>query len=240
MYVKGIKEKFARLFDDPNRQTFKIALDNLTGEYDDLEFKEQEIDVHILAKHILGIANTSGGIICLGVKESEDGLIPIGLDNSSDSTDLKKKLSKYLPYNLDYEVHPIDYDDNGLWSDIRNKSFKIITVEYTPENIPFMPMKGSDDYEKTDIFCRKNSSTNRCEYDDLQDILNKRITASQNFLNLNQELKELEILMERTSLHYKLFYSINNPDFLKILSEFKEKKIKRIEKWLRIDGYDET
>ena len=122
MYDKGIKEKFARLFDDPNRQTFKMALDNLTGEYDDLEFKEQEIDVHILAKHILGIANTSGGIICLGVKESEDGLIPIGLDNSSDSTDLKKKLSKYLPYNLDYEVHPIDHDDNGLWSDIRNKS----------------------------------------------------------------------------------------------------------------------
>lgn len=87
----------------------------MTGEYDDLEFKEQEIDVHILAKHILGIANTAGGIICLGVKESEDGLIPIGLDNSSDSTDLKKKLSKYLPYNLDYEIHPIDYDDNELW-----------------------------------------------------------------------------------------------------------------------------
>ena len=237
---KGIKEKFAKLFDDPNRKTFKIALDNLTGEYDDLEFKEQEIDERILAKHILGIANTSGGIICLGVKESEDGLIPIGLDNSSDSTDLKKKLSKYLPYNLDYEVHPIDYDNNELWADIRNKSFKIITVEYTPENIPFMPMKDSEDYKKTDIFCRKNSSTTRCEYDDLQNILNKRITASQNILNLDQELKELEILMERTSIHYRLFYSINNPDFLKILSKFKEKKIKRIEKWLRIDGCDET
>ena len=28
------------------------------------------------------------------VKESDNGLIPIGIDNSSDSTDLKKKLSK--------------------------------------------------------------------------------------------------------------------------------------------------
>ena len=46
--------------------------------------------------------------------------------------------------------------------------------------------------------------------------------------------------MERTSLHYRLFYSISNPDFLKILSDFKQKKIKRIEKWLRIDGYNET
>ena len=31
MEDKGIKEKFARLFDDPNRQTFKIALDNWLG-----------------------------------------------------------------------------------------------------------------------------------------------------------------------------------------------------------------
>ena len=237
---KGIKEKFAKLFDDPNRETFKIALNNLTGEYDDLEFKEQEIDVHTLAKHILAFANTSGGVICLGVKESDNGLIPNGIDNSSDSTDLKKKLSKYLPYNLDYEVHPIDYDDNELWEEVRNKSFKIITVEFTPEYIPFMPMKGSADYDRTDIFCRKNSSTNRCEYDDLQNILNKRISASQNILNINRELNELELLMKRTSLQYKLVYSINNPDFLKTISQFKEKKIKRIEKGLGIEDYDEN
>ena len=237
---KGIKEKFAKLFDDPNRETFKIALNNLTGEYDDLEFKEQEIDEHILAKHILGIANTSGGVICLGIKESDDGLIPIGINNSSDSTDLKKKLSKYLPYNLDYEVHPIDYDDKELWGDVRNKSFKIITVEYTPEYIPFMPMKDHVDYKRTDIFCRKNSSTNRCEYDDLQNILNKRVSASQNILNIIKELNELELLMKRTSLQYKLYYSINNPDFLNIISQFKEKKIKRIEKGLGIEDYDEN
>ena len=240
MDKKGITEKFAKLFDNPNRETFIIALNNLTGEYDDLEFKEQEIDVHILAKHILGIANTSGGVICLGIKESDDGLIPIGLHSNSDSTDLKKKLSKYLPYKLDYDVHPIDYDDKELWGDVRNKSFKIITVEYTPEYIPFMPMKGSDDYIKTDIFCRKNSSTARCEYDDLQNILNKRVSASQNILNIDQELNELEILMERTSLQYKLFYAVNNPDFLNVIYKFKEKKIKRIEKGLKIDDYDEN
>ena len=240
MDEKGLKEKFAKLFDDPNRETFKIALNNLTGEYDDLEFKEQEIDEHILAKHILGIANTSGGVICLGIKEGDNGLTPIGLDDSSDSTDLKKKLSRYLPYNLDYEVHPIDFDDKELWGDIRNKSFKIISIEYTPENIPFLPMKDSRDYKKTDIFCRKNSSTTRCEYDDLQNILNKRISATQKYLNIDHELNELEILMKRTSPQHTLFYTINNPNFLKIISQFKEKKIKRIEKGLGIDGFDEN
>ena len=32
MDKKGITEKFAKLFDNPNRETFKIALNNLTGE----------------------------------------------------------------------------------------------------------------------------------------------------------------------------------------------------------------
>ena len=41
MDEKGLKEKFAKLFDDPTRETFKIALNHLNGEYDDLEFKEQ-------------------------------------------------------------------------------------------------------------------------------------------------------------------------------------------------------
>ena len=179
-----------------------------------------------------------GGVICLGIKESDDGFIPIGLDSNRDSTDLKKKLSKYLPYNLDYDIHPIDYEDKELWGDLRNKSFKIVTVEYTPEYIPFMPIKGSDAYKRTDIFCRKNSSTNRCEYDDLQNILNKRVSASQNILNINQELNELEILMKRISFPSKLFNVINNPEFLEIINQFKEKKIKRIEKGLGIDDYD--
>ena len=44
--------------------------------------------------------------------------------------------------------------------------------------------------------------------------------------------------MKRTSIQYKLFYSINDPDFLKLMSQFKEKKIKRIEKCLGIEDYD--
>ena len=65
--MKGIKENFAKLFDDPNRVTLKDSLNNLTTEYDDFEFKEIEIKDYILAKHIIGMANTNGGIIILGV-----------------------------------------------------------------------------------------------------------------------------------------------------------------------------
>ena len=46
--------------------------------------------------------------------------------------------------------------------------------------------------------------------------------------------------MKRTSPQHTLFYTINNPNFLKIISQFKEKKIKRIEKGLGIDGFDEN
>lgn len=97
MNEKGINEKFAKLFEDPNRVTFKESLVNITGEYDDIEFKEREIEYKILAKHILGIANTSGGLICLGIEETENGLKPKGLERNTDITQMKTQLNNYLP-----------------------------------------------------------------------------------------------------------------------------------------------
>lgn len=235
MNRKGIKEKFAKLFDDPNRVTFKDSLNNITGEYEDLEFKENEIEPQILAKHILGIANTLGGIICLGIEETDNGLKPKGLEKNSDVTPMKQKLGNYLPPNLKYDIHPIDYDKNEEWKELRNKSFKIITIEYTPEYLPFMPIKSCDLYEKTDIFCRKHSNTERCEYEDLQKILNKRIKTLQNQFNLEKELKELELLMSYEIPQKQIYYTLYNRNFLNKISEFREKKEKIIEKGLKID-----
>lgn len=238
--MKAIKETFAKLFDDPNRVTLKDSLKNLTTEYDDFEFKEIEIETHILAKHIIGMANTNGGIIILGVTETERGLEPCGLKTTTDTTDMKKQLSKYLPHELTYEIHQIDYNERDEWDDLKNKSFKIIKVEFTPEYIPFLPIKASKNYEKTDIFCRKNSSTTRCEYGDLQDILNKRkcikshgITA----LTLRNELEELRILSSyNTSFNQAV--NILNPSFLKTVEDLERRKIKYIEKGLNIEDID--
>lgn len=238
--MKSIKENFAKLFDDPNRVTLKDSLMNLTTEYDDFEFKEIEIKDYILAKHIIGMANTNGGIIILGVEDTENGLKPCGLEKTTDITDMKKQLAKYLPHELTYDIHQIDYDERGEWGDLKNKSFKIIKIEFTPEYIPFLPIKGSENYERTDIFCRKNSSTTRCEYNDLQDIFNKRKSINHDritSLTLRNELEELKILSSYNSIFNQALY-LSNPSFLKTIKDFERRKIKYIEQRLNIENID--
>ena len=238
--MKSIKENFAKLFDDPNRVTLKDSLMNLTTEYDDFEFKEIENKDYILAKHIIGMANTNGGIIILGVEDTENGLKPCGLEKTTDITDMKKQLAKYLPHELTYYIHQIDYDERDEWGDLKNKSFKIIKIEFTPEYIPFLPIKGSENYERTDIFCRKNSSTTRCEYNDLQDIFNKRKSINHDritSLTLRNELEELKILSSYNSIFNQALY-LSNPSFLKTIKDFERRKIKYIEQGLNIENID--
>ncbi|WP_405309036.1 helix-turn-helix domain-containing protein [Methanobrevibacter sp.] len=238
--MNSIKENFAKLFDDPNRVTLKDSLMNLTTEYDDYEFKEIEIETPILAKHIIGMANTNGGIIILGVEDTENGLKPCGLEINTDTTDMKKQLAKYLPHELRYDIHQIDYDERDEWGDLKNKSFKIIKIDFTPEYIPFLPIKGSKYYEKTDVFCRKNSSTTRCEYDDLQDIFNKRKSINRygiSALTLRNELEELKILSSYNSIFYQALY-ISNPSFINTVKDFERRKIKYIEQGLNIEDID--
>ena len=235
--MKDIKENFAKLFDDPNRVTLKDSLKNLTTEYDDFEFKEIEIETPILAKHIIGMANTNGGIILLGVENTENGFKPCGLENNTDTTDMKKQLAKYLPHELKYEIYQIDYDKRDEWGDLKNKSFKIIKIKFTPEYIPFLPIKGSKYYEKTDIFCRKNSSTTRCEYDDLQDIFNKRKSINRyriTALTLRNELEELKILSSYNTVLNQAF----NHSFFKTVQDLERRKIKYIEQGLNIEDID--
>lgn len=238
--MKSIKESFAKLFDDPNRVTLKDSLNNLTTEYDDFELKEREIETHTLAKHIIGMANTNGGIIILGVKETENGPKPCGLVDNTDTTDMKKQLTKYLPHELTYDIHQIDYNERNEWNDLKNKSFKIIKIEFTPEYIPFLPIKESKDYLRTDIFCRKNSSTTKCEYDDLQDILNKRKSINHDrisALTLRNELEELKILSSYNTVFNQAF-SFSSPSFYKMVKEFERRKIKYIEQGLNIENID--
>lgn len=237
--MNSVKENFAKLFDDPNRVTLKDALMNLTTEYDNYEFKENEIEDHTLAKHIIGMANTNGGIIILGVKETDNGLKPCGLKSNTDTTDMKKKLGKYLPHELSYEIYQIDYEERDEWSDLKNKSFKIIKIEFTPEYIPFLPIKGCNDYVKTDIFCRKNSSTTRCEYDDLQDIFNKKSINRNGIsaLTLRNELEELKILSSYNNVFDPIFNFLN-PSFSKTVEDLKRRKIKYIEQELNIEDID--
>lgn len=213
MNFKSINETFAKVFESPDRVNFRNLMMDLTGEYDDLEFKEQLIEYDKLAKHILAMANTDGGIICFGVSETENGLEPTGLNEMDDSTNIKEKLSKYLPPELEYEPCPINYNDNVEWGELKNKSFLMIIIEFTPEHIPFLPMKGSDYFKRTSILCRTNSSSRECEYNDLKDILNNRIQTNISTVLSSRDLEDLRLLHT-----YSIFNALV-PDYIELYKE---------------------
>ena len=48
------------------------------------------------------MANTNGGIIILGVEDTENGLKPCGLEINTDTTDMKKQLAKLTKWGVEW------------------------------------------------------------------------------------------------------------------------------------------
>lgn len=238
MESKYLKEQVANLFNAPDRVTFRELLQNTDTEYDELEFKGDYIEDSKLAKHILAMANTNGGLIVFGIEEKNNEFNQIGID-MKDVTDVKNSLSNFLPNNLDYDIHNFSYDDEPEWKKIRNKNFQIIVVEFTPHKIPFLPKKDGKNINETDIYCRKNSSSQKVNKEDLEKILNKRTNPvnSLNYVGLETDLKQLELLTSYLTFPKNLVYS-SNPIFMDIIKTFIKKKNELICKKLRINHND--
>ena len=81
-----IRDKFYDEFlKEPTKDNFRNFLKGNCGELDEVDFKEQWIDKGHLAKTILAMANSRGGIIVIGSKEKDDGTIdPVGLEEFKD------------------------------------------------------------------------------------------------------------------------------------------------------------
>ena len=78
-----------------------------TGESNNLEFKEKWIETDKLAKIVISIINSGGGVIIFGIKEKKDDKIFLntGLSKADiqDKTDMMKKLNSYIQ-NVFYEI----------------------------------------------------------------------------------------------------------------------------------------
>lgn len=191
---KGIKETFAGFFENPSRESLRKLLIDHTGEDNDLEFKSEIISSAILAKHILAMANKSGGAIIFGVQEIENTKFePVGI-KLNDKTNFLRDINVYLPEKLKYEVFDFSFEETE-YSKIKGKCFRVVIVEYTPEYIPFMSKKDGEVIRRNSVYIRHNASTIQAEYTQLQDILNRRIEtsfSSAREISLIEHFKELK------------------------------------------------
>jgi predicted HTH transcriptional regulator len=196
--TKGIKEAFAKFFEDPDRVKFKELVQNNTGEYNHIDFKESWIKDEKLAKNILVFANNRGGIIVFGIKENSDRtLTSTGLDSMEDKAQIIKRARSYIPESLIFDIDNFSFTESE-YAEIKGKNFQVLRVEDSPEYIPFLSLKGGNGIKKNVIYYRGSVNTEEATHEQVQEIISRRIDTG---YSTTREITLREHLIELRNLY---------------------------------------
>ncbi len=194
---KRYKEDFAKFFESPSREGLRDLLQGQLGELDAVDFKQLWPAASKIARHVLGLANTRGGCLIVGIAENDDKTFePVGVISFWDKADIQKSLKKYLPVQLRYDVLDFSYEDSE-YPKLIGKKFQVLLVEDTPEYIPFTARCDGDGIRENAIYVRRSTNTEEANYEELQEIINRRIEtgySSRGEFDLNKHLSELNSL----------------------------------------------
>ena len=202
-----INEEFARFLEVPTRENFRELLRGRLGEFDFLDFKEDWPDKSELAKGTLAFANSGTGCLIVGVAEREDGTYDIkGLPALKDKTELKDSVQKFLPETVTYDIFDFEYDA-AEYQPISGKKFQLLWVVHNDESIPMLSLADGASIKRNRIYVRHNNSTREADHDQVQALINKRITRSMQTpksRKLNEHLSDLETLHRQKPVHFSL------------------------------------
>lgn len=192
---KNVHEGFARFFETPTRQSLRELLANSIGETDQIDFKAELPEKPKLAKHLLGLANSNGGVLILGVSEDE-ALTATGVEEIVDKADIHKMVAPYIPSSLTYEVLDF-YFDATEYPQIKGKSFQVIIVESDPKCLPYLSLRAGEGIKDNSIYVRKGTNTTEATHDDVQRVINARLEtgySSSSVIDLEEHLAQLRAL----------------------------------------------
>lgn len=194
---KAIHEEFARFFEQPTRDGFRELVRTNFGERNDLDFKADWPAFPKIGRHVLGLANSGGGVLAFGVKQGDDNsLSPVGLATLQDKTDVHSGLHGYLPSSLRWEVLDFHFTESE-YGPIKGKKFQVLFVEDDPDHLPFVAEADGDDIRRGAIYVRDGVATREASYDELQALINRRIETGHSTsreLAIKKHLDELEVL----------------------------------------------
>ena len=195
-----IKDKFFDLIvKNPSRDGFKTFLKESCGELDNIDFKEKWITKGKLAKIMLAMANTGGGVIVLGIQENkDDNYLAVGIDELKDAADVEKEIKKLVPRNLSYSVLNFIYDDEIRGAYAGKKSQAIIIAD-APEQLPFFSIGASDDIEKDCVYVRRGTSSEKASARDFETMIQRKLEnvfKESNDLSLKEHLEQLQFLYD--------------------------------------------
>lgn len=219
---KGRYEEFASFFENPTRDRLRELLRHNTGESPNCDFKEQWPSFSALARHLLGLGNSDGGCIIIGVVEAEDhSFDPGGLDTLVDKADFTNGVKKFLPGSLLSKIHMLDFAfEAAEYPKLVGKKFQVVLVEHDPKHLPFVAASGGDGIRNNAIYIRRGASTEEANYEELQSVINKRIEtghSSSKEITLYMHLGQLESLMRSLSNRYEELVNSDTDELLVLI-----------------------
>ncbi|MAE83043.1 MAG: transcriptional regulator [Flammeovirgaceae bacterium] len=203
----AIKESFARILEQPDRVAVRDLLKSNFGELNFIDFKADWIENNKLARHILAMVNSGGGIIVLGVSEQDGKIDPMGLSHIRDKADIQNSLNKLLPNNLEYEILDFTFEETE-YGVLKGRNFQLILVSNQERYIPFLSKNESKSLKKDTIYVRRGTQSVQANYEELQKILNQRIESeydSSSEMKLEEHLAQLKTLYS----HIKKYFYID-------------------------------
>lgn len=208
--MEGItRDSLVEFFNEPTLDKFDSFLKENIGESNGVDFKREWIDFHKLAKIILGIANYGGGCIVIGVEENSDGLEAKGIEGESiDPADFTKKIEKFFPKSVldNIQLKNFFYCSDIYAPPLKNKKFQVIFISVNPKDLPIICEGNGTCIEKGAIYFRRGTSTEKISYDELQDVIKRKVEAISSEIdnkNLKDELEQLKILNDAIPISIK-------------------------------------
>lgn len=220
-FPKQLKDIVYNLLREPTLDRFREFLHAQTGEHNSIDFKKQWIEKASLAKEMLALSNSKGGVIVFGVAEKEDGSVCIeGLSEIKDKALISNEIKNFVSSNLKYEIYDFSYETSE-YEALIDKKFQMLVVDDIPNHIPFLSKKESGTLKQSMIYVRRGTSCEIANGEEIDEILNRRMQYLYPYkgkpLQLEEHLKQLEILygmIEENHVYYK------NSPLSKIASAF--------------------
>jgi hypothetical protein len=200
-----LKDGFADFFESPSRATLRALLENHYGETRNLDFKADWPENSGLAKQCLGMANTDGGCLIVGVKEQADkALEPIGLSAFKDKADVVNGLKNFIPASVLSNIELLDFSyDSAEYAKIQGKKFQVLIVRFDLACTPALSLKAGSGIRKAAIYYRHEGVTEEISHDELRSLISKRIRIDGQTVQreLKHHLGQLKILFDAIPRH---------------------------------------
>jgi hypothetical protein len=205
---KTLYEEFARFFEMPSREGLRDLLKKNVGELPYCDFKEQWPQYPKLARHLLGLSNSGGGCVIIGMAEREDKTFePKGVEILVGKAVIIDGVKKFLPNSLLTNFQVLNFGfDAAEYPAIVGKKFQVLFVEDDPKHFPFVSMNEGDGIRKNSIYVRRGTSTEEATYEELQRIINRRLEtdySSQREMNLETHLEQLKVLFRQINKYHE-------------------------------------